>query len=242
MKILFKKNKGFTLIEMIIVITIIGLLLVILTPLLKGYSEAVKKTQLRNDFNAVHDGVRSSLIAYNQEGDYFPWSQSDPFYSSSIPGVLLLTNGETLKWYTKLNEFFPKSASLNLQSVGSGYGSSTKVDEILALDFVNELPFTAESVYLTKATNTDSNYVYTNEKNEHFGLKIIFPLDDDPNTYTLIFVPKSTDKNDFAYILPEGDFPEHYPRLYELEAIVLVNEGYYSINGGPLVELTDDFY
>jgi len=83
---MFNKNKGFTIIELIVVIAIIAVLAAIVLTNVSGYINRAKEARASDDFNNIAKAIQ---IFYGQYGMYpggDPQSQEIEFYSSSDNG------------------------------------------------------------------------------------------------------------------------------------------------------------
>ncbi len=242
------KRKGFTLIEMMIVIAIVGLLLVMLTPALKGYVETTKKTRLHANFESVHDGMRSVLAA---EGESFYWlNKSGNIRYASFNGFSQLwstesgevfeDNPENESFLKKVNEFMPKNAKILLKNSN---GEFKMPDYMLKYDCFHQQDTTEIGAYYGEFVAIDDTLdtveLYEDETFEDLGYYNVYTrndgesisiiaknLDDDPDTYSVIFVPKADYTNNngvYKYSTEDVD-------------IIILNEGYYTVNGGELKE------
>lgn len=70
-----KNKKGFTLIELIVVIIVIGVLVLLAAPKFLGYTEKAKLTQIQNDVKAMENSVEVYLS--NSDNRFDNWTDSD---------------------------------------------------------------------------------------------------------------------------------------------------------------------
>jgi prepilin-type N-terminal cleavage/methylation domain-containing protein len=86
---LLKKEKGFTLIEIVLVLAIAGLLLVIVFLAVSGAQKSRRDTQRKNDLSRVAAQVES--YASNHAGDY---PANGAAFNTQLTGTYALSNGK----------------------------------------------------------------------------------------------------------------------------------------------------
>lgn len=72
-----KNKKGFTLIELIVVIAILGILVLLATPKFIGYVEDAKLAQIKNDVKAYESEMTALLIKDPTAGDMWIMTEAD---------------------------------------------------------------------------------------------------------------------------------------------------------------------
>ncbi len=285
------KRKGFSLIEIMIVVAVITLLFSLITPALKGYVEYNKKVKLNAGFQSVYQGVSAAIYS---EGDSFPWINTltprdsrglsfnslygnydfglneEKYYDNVVETedgwtydeYFVRSTDETFHFLEKLATYMPKDSKL--------LWSNHYFPSINYIDFL--FPYfeiTPPEHYWRANTNCvysnlyssppDSPYNfdyrelsnYTRSDGEEIYIRFFEP-DDDPDTYSLILVPKVTPVR-YAYehylLNLHAEYPTDIPGGYadvfydpprystkDLD-IILFNEGYYTVNGGEPIEL-----
>ncbi len=223
------KLKGFTLIEMIIVMAIIGILISILQPAVKGYLETARKVQLDASFNTTYKGIRGAVEAYESSNREFP-VYYPPVISPSTPGenTVFSYNGT---YYSAAAIQADAGQFLGLtKSIGDYLpeGISIVCSTQLSQD-IRDLPFVQESGGLDASGGMEAMHIDLATKPFPNGFPLM-PLYASGKLYGLV----STSDDDettysVAFIYAEGtNLVSH---------IILANEGYYSIDGGEIIKV-----
>ncbi len=277
-----KRNKGITLIEMMIVVSVIGLLLVMLLPSIKGYKENVDKVKLEAGFKKTYEGARSVMI---KQGERFTWLEvvkddtpkelgkynrgftfneirTNPiqYYldAPSNPGNSF--SGYNTKHHNFLwdfRELMPKGMYINIKVYELGVGIPSFKNTRLSNCFGGEnfgTGYNYPELSLCRTGGGSDEYT-PNTYTRHDGEVIWFGFpnaDDDPDTYSIIFVPDTNKYNpikwseyqqvsvDYEYNGHEWTEDSSFYTAPEYSTqnmdIIVFNQGYYSINGGELIE------
>lgn len=216
------KQKGFSLIEIMIVLAIIGLLISFFSPLVKGYMESVKMNNLRAEFNLVYDAVNHCIISYD---DDFP----SPYelttgvfaFASADYNSKSIVSQPTINFFSSLGEFLPEGTMINLTSTSSA--------DLLNMSHINEVSTTQERVYLEDSSSSWPPNLPFNSSSGTTYYIVSNPNDTDPNTYSIILVPK-----DPTPIIANSSDPLFTYDCAEMD-IIVVNENFCLINGGDLI-------
>jgi len=102
---MIKKRKGFTLLEMLVVVAIIGILAALFIPLIAGAMQKAKQKGTMQDMNtlakAITEYITDHSVAPVQDG---PLSMATTFYSA-LSGFYLKVMPQNDQWGTALNVY-----------------------------------------------------------------------------------------------------------------------------------------
>ncbi|MCQ2490373.1 MAG: prepilin-type N-terminal cleavage/methylation domain-containing protein [Ruminococcus sp.] len=104
-------KKGFTLIELIVVIAIIGVLAAILVPTMLGYVRKSKISSANSAASSVYKGINSALTELDEEGidvgGLYILKWSGTAWSADTAATDVITNSDVLTRFTaKVSNFF----------------------------------------------------------------------------------------------------------------------------------------
>ncbi len=139
-------KKGFTLVELIVVIAIIGVLAAILVPTMMGFVRDSKITSANKVANEMSEALSQTLTRYDAEGYGMKATQSE----SSIITIEIATSGDTTTWKTSVlnpSAFLSNDNKADWTIAGTGMTSSDKVvdnveipQNLLSLEMMNYFP------------------------------------------------------------------------------------------------------
>lgn len=78
-----KRNEGFTIVELLIVIVVIGILAALVLNTFQGVQQRARDTERKTDVNALHTQVE---VFYNDNG-YYPDGSTYALNTANLPGV-----------------------------------------------------------------------------------------------------------------------------------------------------------
>lgn len=94
---IFKKNKGFTLLELIVVIALLAVLMLILVPTMSGFVERAKMQSLITNAETVYRATTAVKLQWEIEGKD-PFSNQNEFNNSVLEmvGISKSSNGKNV--------------------------------------------------------------------------------------------------------------------------------------------------
>lgn len=156
------KNKGFTLVEMIVVIVIIGILLAILVPGLFKYIKKAKDQQALIECRAVVTAAQAEALELSGKNKFIPYEFTTPNFLTKICSEAGVTGSVTS------GIFFSDSPETQISSLEY----KTKGGIIVAYDInTNVLYYIKESINLSDMDNRLHNYgeIFKNDYGNNYG-------------------------------------------------------------------------
>ena len=150
----YKKRRAFTLVELLVVITIIGILIALLLPAVQAAREAARKMHCANNFKQV--GL--ALHGYHSAKDCLPPGMFDPRLKANAPGYW--------GWSTYILPFLEQQAVYDMFSFnrpndyyqGGANNSNNTAQMILVTAYICPSDSTGGSlVYSSGDTHSDRN-------------------------------------------------------------------------------------
>lgn len=158
------KKKGFTLIELIVVIAIIGVLAAILVPTMLGYVRKSKLSSANSSASSVYKAINSALTELDEEGidigadlyiKYTPATGGGAWSTTSTPSTDTLEGNLGGKFDTKVANFFA-----DIDKVKQGVEAVTSNGGCIAVAVCSDSTYTG--TYPSGVVTSDN---YTDYKN-----------------------------------------------------------------------------
>ncbi len=212
-----KKYKAFTLIEVMIVLTIIGILMTALAPLAIGYLNTAKTVKIKKNLQEVQKSINASIINYvdlNKNSFPIPNDSGDVSQPFNFFGNYSYSNNKTeyyLNLLLDMEDFFPEDSMLAIRD-SINNSSSGKL--------VNDVSFTYEA----KSTTRNGDYLGVNEYSSDFTNASMVKIESDGIYYGIYYGYTDFDVDTYSLVF-----------IYDkstggLKHTVLANEGYIMID------------
>lgn len=164
-------KKGFTLIELIVVIAIIGVLAAILVPTMLGYVRKSKLSSANSTASSVYKAINSALTELDEEGcdvggDYictYAVSGGSGSWTISLDGKLTDVDANKAAFETKVSNFFS-----DINKVKGGVQAAIANGSCVAIACASDSTYTG--TYPTGVVTSD-NYTDYKDTNINLALK-----------------------------------------------------------------------
>ncbi len=120
-----KNNKGFTLVELLVVIAIIGILAVVAIPSLMSNMEKAKVSKLEADYNVISTGV----VTYYADKNEYPGNGAEIVLVAD--GNKTVTNNVMSGYITELSNPFKATYKLKYTGATNAVDSTPELSEIV---------------------------------------------------------------------------------------------------------------
>lgn len=171
-----KAKKGFTLVELIVVIAIIGVLAAILVPTMLGYVTSSRVTSANSTASSIKNSVGTFLTSCDTAG--YGMKQAN----TNLQELTILVNNGQWSCTAATDSNFKTGASINWGTAASGVkpndskASATSAEMLLCIELANLFPSLQNaSIFVSLKAGTCAAVAYTADQNTAMTAGTDFP-------------------------------------------------------------------